>query len=417
MLRKFYRHWRNSYAGIPNTIWFLAAVSLVNRCGSMVIAFVTLYLTQSLHYTLPEAGYVMGCFGVGAMIGAFLGGKMTDKFGYYPVQLWSLVLNGIVLLLMMLVQDIWWMCATVFTLSFVSEAFRPANSVAISRYSEPASRTRSISLYRMAVNLGWTVAPVLGGLLITAFGWSSLFWADGLTCILAALLLRWRMPRSVPEPVHEAGAANSTPKPEVSPYRDRRYLWFLLLTLLNGMVFMQILWTVPVFFKEVYHWTEAQIGLATALNGFIVFTVEMPLIFRLEGRRSPLAWVRVGLILYALAYLMFVLPVAGIVAGMLFMIIISFGEIFVMPFSSNFVYARATAGSRQGQYMALYTMAYSISNILAPLYGTQMIAHLGYSALWSSLTVVIAVAWIGIWRMERPVMEEEKEVVLEVVEG
>ncbi len=415
MLRKFYHHWRNSYAGIPATIWFLSTVSLVNRCGSMVIAFVTLYLTQSLHYSIPDAGYVMGCFGLGAMIGAFMGGRLTDRLGYYPVQLWSLVLNGMMLLLMMLVRDFWWMCATVFTLSLVSEAFRPANSVAISRYSDPATRTRSISLYRMAVNLGWTIAPVLGGVLITAFGWPSLFWADGLTCILAALLLRWRMPRSLPEAVPETGAKKTAPTPMLSPYRDRRYLWFLLLTMLNGMVFMQIIWTVPVFFKETYHWTEAQIGLSTALNGLIVFLVEMPLVFRLEGRRSPLAWVRVGLLLYALAYLMFVLPIAGIVAGVLFMVIISFGEIFVMPFSSNFVFARATAGNRQGQYMALYTMAYSVSNIIAPLYGTQMIAHLGYTALWSSLAVVVAVVWVGIWRMERPVVEVVA--VLEVVEG
>ncbi|MEO6759257.1 MAG: MFS transporter [Saprospiraceae bacterium] len=411
MFRKFYTHWRSSYAGIPATIWFLSAVSLVNRCGSMVIAFVTLYLTQSLHFSIPDAGYVMGCFGVGAMCGAFLGGRLTDKWGYYPVQLWSLVLNGIALLLMMLVHDFWWMCCTVFLLSLVSEAFRPANSVAISKYSEPATRTRSISLYRMAVNLGWTVAPVLGGVLITAFGWPSLFWADGLTCILAALLLRWRMPSSLPEPAPEPGAEKAAPLVVLSPYRDRRYMWFLALTVLNGMVFMQIMWTVPVFFKETYHWTEAQIGLTTALNGLIVFMVEMPLIFRLEGRRSPLAWVRVGLILYALAYLMFLLPVAGIVAGVLFMIVISFGEIFVMPFSSNFVFSRATAGNRQGQYMALYTVAYSVANILAPLYGTQMIAHLGYPALWGSLAVVVAVVWLGVWRMERPAEAGEPAVL------
>ena len=413
MLRKFYTHWRNSYAGLPAAIWFLSFVSLVNRCGSMVIAFVTLYLTQSLQFSIPEAGYVMGCFGVGAMVGAYLGGRLTDKLGYYPVQLWSLVLNGVVLLLMVLVRDFWWICATVFTLSLVSEAFRPANSVAISRHSTPATRTRSISLYRMAVNLGWTVAPVFGGLLITGFGWPTLFWADGLTCILAAVLLRWRMPRSVPDTAPEAGAETVAPIAIVSPYRDRRYLWFLLLTMLNAVVFMQILWTVPVFFKEVYHWTEAQIGLATALNGFIVFAVEMPLIFRLEGRRPPLAWVRVGLVLYALAYLMFVLPVAALVAGLLFMIVISFGEIFVMPFSSNFVYERAT-GQRQGQYLALYTMAYSIANIIAPLYGTQMIARLGYSALWISLAVLVGVVWVGVWRMERPAAESP---ALEVAEG
>lgn len=399
MLRKIYTHWRNSYAGIPREIWFLSTVSLVNRCGSMVIAFMTLYLTQTLHFSIENAGYVMVFFGLGALLGAYLGGWLSDRVGYYPVQFWSLLLNGVALIGMMLVHDFWAMCGAVFALSLISEAFRPANSVAVARHSTPATRTRSISLYRMAVNLGWTVAPVVGGLLITAFGWSSVFWLDGLTCIFAALLLRWLMPNSLPDATEENDSKISVPVIQ-SPYRDRRYVWFLLLTVPNAIVFMQLLWTVPLFFKEVYHWTEAQIGLATALNGFIVFVVEMPLIFRLEGRRPALTWVRMGLVLYALAYLMFVLPIAGLVAGLLFMIAISMGEIFVMPFSSNFVYARAI-GQRQGQYMALYTMAYSISNIIAPFFGTQMIARLGYSALWTSLAVLAAVAWVGLWRMER----------------
>ena len=355
MLRKMYTHWRNSYAGIPREIWFLSTVSLVNRCGSVVIAFMTLYLTQTLHFSIAQAGYVMVFFGMGALVGAYLGGRLSDRLGYYPVQFWSLLLNGVALLLMMLFHSFWGMCGIVFALSLISEAFRPANSVAVARHSTPATRTRSISLYRMAVNLGWTVAPVGGGLLITAFGWNSVFWMDGLTCILAALMLRWLMPHSVDAPAAENDQPANAPVVQ-SAYRDRRYMWFLALTVLNAIVFMQLLWTVPIFFKEVYHWTEAQIGVATALNGLIVFVVEMPLIFRLEGRRPPLTWVRMGLVLYALAYLMFMLPIVGLVAGILFMVAISFGEIFVMPFSSNFVYGRAM-GQRQGQYMALYTMA------------------------------------------------------------
>ena len=401
MLRKMYTHWRNSYAGIPREIWFLSTVSLVNRCGSVVIAFMTLYLTQTLHFSIAQAGYVMVFFGMGALVGAYLGGRLSDRLGYYPVQFWSLLLNGVALLLMMLFHSFWGMCGIVFALSLISEAFRPANSVAVARHSTPATRTRSISLYRMAVNLGWTVAPVGGGLLITAFGWNSVFWLDGLTCILAAFMLRWLMPYSVDAPAAENDQPANAPVVQ-SAYRDRRYMWFLALTVLNAIVFMQLLWTVPIFFKEVYHWTEAQIGVATALNGLIVFVVEMPLIFRLEGRRPPLTWVRMGLVLYALAYLMFILPIVGLVAGILFMVAISFGEIFVMPFSSNFVYSRAM-GQRQGQYMALYTMAYSLANIIAPFFGTQMIARLGYSALWMSLAVLAAVAWIGVWRMERVV--------------
>lgn len=399
MLLRLYLHWRSSYLGIPRNIWFLAFVNLVNRMGGMVISFITIYLTQQLHFDIRQAGYVMGCFGVGAFAGAFLGGKLTDKIGYYQVQFWSLILNGLMLLLLMTVRDFWPMCGAVFTLSLVSELFRPANSVAIARYAEPETRTRSISLMRMAFNLGWTIAPALGGLL-AALGWNWLFWVDGLTCIMAALLLRRLLP---PKPAVETpidDLKEKTPLKEISAYRDRRFLAFVFLTAIGGMVFMQFMWTVPVFFKETYHWNEAQIGIMVALNGLIVFLVEMPLIFRIEGKRPGLQYVRLGLIMYAAAYLCFVTPMHPLSAALLFITIISMGEIFVMPFSSNFMYKRAGKGN-QGQYSALYTMSYSVANILAPLLGTQVIAAWGYHTLWYLLGVLSTLALGGFWWLER----------------
>ncbi len=400
MLFRFFTHWRDSYAGIPRKIWLLALVSLINRCGAMIIIFMTIYLTKHLHYDLRSAGYVLGFFGLGALGGAYLGGRLTDRFGYYPVQLWSLILNGIMLLLMMAVEDFWLMCATVFAMSLVSEIFRPANAVAIVRNSTLETRTRSVSLYRMAVNLGWTIAPALGGPLV-AFGWHWLFWADGLTCIAAAVLLRYLLPpktevvKAIAElPEKEVSPAN------LSPYRDRQFMWFAVLTVLNALVFMQFLWTVPIFFKEIYQWDEAAIGRISALNGFIVFAFEMPLIYRLEGRRPQLSFVRIGLILYALSYTMLLLPLAHVWVAVLFMVLISFGEMFVMPFSSNYVYSRM-GGQRQGAYTAIYTMTYSLANIIAPLFGTQMVAAYGFHALWYSLGILLVIASVGMWRLQK----------------
>lgn len=149
----------------------------------------------------------------------------------------------------------------------------------------------------MSVNLGWTVAPALGGLLV-GLGWHWLFIIDGITCILAAILL-WLLIAPKPAPPSDA-ADHPLKNPEkpakavVSPYRDKPFLVFILLTVLNALVFMQFIWTVPIFFKDGYHWDEHTIGLLAALNGLIVFLVEMPLIYRIEGRRSRLAYVRLG---------------------------------------------------------------------------------------------------------------------------
>lgn len=399
MLLRIYNQWINSYRGIPPAIWFLSLVSLINRCGSMVISFITLYLTQQLHFTIQQAGYVMVFFGAGAILGAYLGGRLTDRIGTKPVMFWSLVTNGIILILMLQVYNFWSVSAVVFFMSVSSEIFRPANSVSIRQNSRPEDRTRAISLYRMSVNLGFTVAPALGGLLAT-FGWGWLFWVDGLTCIGAALMLL-RLPDDKVPATAQPAATETVEKPEqTSPFRDRPFMWFILLTVVNAVIFMQILWTVPVYFKEVYVWTEAQIGLIMALNGFIVFVVEMPLIYRIDGTRLPVVFIRIGLVMYLLAYLSLVAPFAAIIAAVAYMVFISFGEIFVMPFSSNYVMGRSPEG-KLGQYLGVYTMAYSCSNILAPLLGTQIIAHWGFNTLWISAGLLSMVVWLGFRILEK----------------
>lgn len=399
MLLKLYTHWLSSYRGIPRVIWYISIVSLVNRCGAFVISFLSLYMTKKLGFPLESAGYVMTFFGIGALSGAFIGGKLTDKFGYYPIQFWSLVINGVVLLLMLLVRDIWWMGLAIFAMSFSSEVFRPANSVAMARHCEPETRTRSISLYRMAVNLGWTLAPALGGLLV-AVGWEWLFWVDGITCIVAAFTLLWLVPKKAEPTVHHEEKKDTAPASTViSPYRDRTFVYFSLLTMLGAMVFMQILWTIPLFWEKEYAWTEAQIGQMLALNGLIVFFTEMPMVHRLDSKAPALGYVRFGLILYALSFAACLMP-AGIAAALIFTILISFGEMFVMPFSSNFVFGRSE-GAKQGQYMALYTMSYSVANILAPFLGTQVIAHWGYNTLWTMVAALAMISFTGFWLLQK----------------
>ncbi|MDX1911056.1 MAG: MFS transporter [Saprospiraceae bacterium] len=398
MLYRLYTHWLESYRGIPRVIWYISIVSLVNRCGAFVISFLSIYMTKQLGFPLKEAGYVMTCFGVGALAGAFAGGKLTDRLGYHPIQFWSLLLNGIILLLMMMVRDIWVMGLAVLAMSFSSEVFRPANSVAMARHCEADTRTRSISLYRMAVNLGWTIAPALGGMLV-AIGWKWLFWIDGLTCMAAAFTLLWLVPEKAAPIVADTDENGVATPATLSPYRNRTFLLFTLLTMLGAMVFMQILWTIPLFWEQAYGWSEGAIGKMIALNGAIVFLVEMPLVHRLEGRNPPMQYVRFGLVLYALSYAACLLPY-GWSAALAFTIIISFGEIFVMPFSSNFVFGRSE-GAKQGQYMALYTMAWSVANILAPLWGTQVIAAWGYNALWSWAIAQSLITLAGFYWLER----------------
>jgi predicted MFS family arabinose efflux permease len=405
-----------SFSGIPRIIWLLSGVSLINRTGSMVICFLTIYLTQQLGFDLRSAGYVLVFYGVGTICGLYVGGWLTDKIGFRRVQMWALLLAGVSIIGTMYVREFWTMCAMTFLFAFFGDAFRPANQVAIRMNSDDATRTRAFSLMRIAVNLAITVALIGGGLLVR-LGWEWLFWVDGLTCFAAAILLFVFVKEKKGTPQYKAKKrgenAQNNDKPrekvlesaantvELSAYKDRDYLFFVFLTLIGATVFMQIIWTVPVFFKEMYHWNEAQIGIASSFNALIVMTVEMPLIFRIENRRSAMWFVRLGIVLYGVSYLAFFLPTHwAVLAVVLYMIPASLGEIFVMPFSTSWATKRAGT-ARQGQYMGLYGMAYSVSNVFAPFIGTQVIAAFGYSALWGLMAVMSAVAFFGFWYLEQ----------------
>jgi predicted MFS family arabinose efflux permease len=403
MIAKPINQFIKSFRGLPRAVWLLSAVSLINRSGAMVLCFMTLYLTQALNFNIKDAGFIMSCYGVGSIAGAYAGGYLTDRFGYYKVQIATLLGGGALLLVLRVMHDFWLLCFITFAWSLVSEAFRPANTVAIKQHSDEATRTRSMSLMRVAVNLAISMALIVGGLL-ASLGWSWLFWADALTCFGAALMLRFSLKEKNDPPQYNSKATGDRVQAIEgekegynSAYRDKDYLLFIFFTFLGATVFMQILWTVPAFFKMAYGWNEATIGIMSAVNGIAVMVIEMPLIFRIENRRAPMYFVRWGIALYGIAYLCFLLPKElAFLIGFLYMIIVSFGEIFVMPFSTSWATKRA-GEVKTGQYMALYSISYAVANVVAPMMGTQIIAAFGFSTLWIVSACIALMAWLGFY--------------------
>ena len=130
------RYYVNTYKGLSREIWLLAFVNLINRCGTMVGAFLMIYLTTQIGCTLTQAGSVIALFGIGAIFGSLSGGKLTDKIGFYKVQLGTLILGGLIFIILGQLKTYPSICICVFILGLVNEAFRPANSAAMAKYSD-----------------------------------------------------------------------------------------------------------------------------------------------------------------------------------------------------------------------------------------------------------------------------------------
>ena len=164
MFKSIINVYADSFSGLSRSVWLLSLIMLINRAGAMVLPFMTLYLTTDLGFTLTAAGWVMGAYGLGSILGAYAGGYLTDKFGYYHIQLYSLIISAFILLLLVFLKEYLAILAAVFCFALIAVKVRPAHSVVIAAYATPQHRTRSFSLMRFAINLGFSIVPAMGGI-------------------------------------------------------------------------------------------------------------------------------------------------------------------------------------------------------------------------------------------------------------
>lgn len=371
----------NTFRGLSKEVWWLALITLVNRAGTMVIPFLSLYLTTDLNFSLDDVAWIMTAFGFGSLVGSWIGGKLTDVIGYYKVMVTSLILSGILFFGMQYLETFSTVCIGIFVLMAVADMFRPAMFVALNAYSKPENKTRSITLIRLAINLGFSAGPAVGGLIITTMSYGALFWIDGLSCMLAGfLLLKVLHPKK-----SKTLDTEESPNP-LSAYTDKSFLIFLLAMVIFGIIFLQLLSTIPYFYKEGVGLNEFEIGLIMAMNGLLIFTFEMPLIKWFENKSyTKIGLMIFGLILICVSFLFLVInPWLGFI--IISMILLTFGEMIVFPFSNSFALDRAKRGLK-GQYMALYSIAFSISHIFAHNVGFHLIDRFGFNITWIIMSV------------------------------
>lgn len=395
MLQASLNLYRNAYSGLSKQMWWLALVIFINRSGTMVIPFLTVYLT-SKGYTIAQAGYTMACFGCGSILGGYIGGRLTDKFGHYYVQVVSLLLNGILFIVLGQMRTLPQFMVCIFVLSTLGESFRPANSAAIAAYSNETNRIRCYSLNRLAINVGFAIGPAIGGLL-ASINYQLLFWVDGITCIIASLFLYFLFAESRGNVVrknisHEKIKVNSA-------YKDCTFLFGMFCIFLVGLCFFQVFNMLTVYYKQQLHLRENVIGAVLAMNGLIIAFVEMVLVYKLENRRNAVVYMILGAFFIGLSFLMLNVSHAfGFV--LLQMIIVTIGEMLLFPFMNNFWVNRSNEHNR-GQYAAVYTMSFSAAIVLAPTFASQVATWMGFPILWIINFILCSFAAFGYFLLKK----------------
>jgi MFS family permease len=386
--------WRGLGA-LPKSIWIHFTATLVNRMGTMAIPFLVLYLTRELGFTPEHAGLMLGLYGVAALVVSPFLGRLADRVGHVRTMKVSLLTSGFVLLAYPLARTPGSVVAATIVLAITAEAFRPASMSVLTDLAPPHQRKAAFAVNRLAVNLGMSVGPAIGGILATV-DFPAIFRVDGATS-LAGFAVLALTGFSVSE--HRRG---STAPGEAEPAMSRpgwsnlALLGFLGCCIPVAMVFFQHEGALPLDLVRGLGLSPAFFGGLFTINTMMIVFLEVRLNLATahwtHRRSMALGGIFLAVGFGALAFSRTGWSVAGTV------VIWTVGEMILLPSMSNYV-ADLAPVDRRGEYMGLYSMAWGVAFGVGPWLGTLVLAHYGRVILWSGSFVVAALAAYAFTRL------------------
>lgn len=406
------------YLNLPRSVHILCLGSFINRAGTFVVIFLTLYLKTELGLGVTFATSTMGLFGVGAIAAALIGGQLADQIGRRTVMLTALFGGAVILVAFSFVTVPWLIMLMVLAFALVAEMYRPAASAMIADLTSPGQRPHAFGLMYVSVNLGFAVGAFVGGI-IAKYDFHWLFWGDALTSSIFGLLILAALRETLPshqtttpptglnddEPMTR-GQPTEPPLP-LDPGRgadahvpfltaarhiiaDGPFVVFCLGTFLTALVFMQALSTFPLHLEDL-GFTADDYGSIIALNGLLIVVFQLPLT-TLLGRFNRGSVMAAGAVCNAIGF-----GLIGLATTLwqfaLTIVVWTVGEIMMAPYGPAIVSDLAPTRLR-ARYMGVFTMSFSSALMFAAPLGGAVLGHpnLGGRCLWAAAFVIAMVA-------------------------
>lgn len=391
------------YLALPRAVHILCLGSFINRAGSFVIPFLTIYLRDQLDLGIEFATTAMGLCGVGAILGALIGGHLADRVGRRAVMLAALFVAPLFVIVLAYLKSGPAILACLLCFTLVADTYRPAASAMITDLVEPLRRPQAFGLMYVSINLGFALGPAIGGL-IADYSFRLVFFGDAATTLAYGMivLLLIRETRAEPHAARADAAARRPAAPEPgffealgSIVRDRVFMALCTGSLLIALVYMQAMSTFPLFLQGIGIGPAAY-GRIIATNGLLIVLLQIP-IAALVARwdrgwalvlAAVLTAIGFGLHGAASAPWQFALAVA----------VWTLGEVMQVPLL-NPIIAELAPPALRARYMGVLSMSLSGANMIGAPLGGLVLTRLGGYFLWpfcTALGLLAAIVYLTI---------------------
>lgn len=379
---------------MPRQAWILFVGTFVNRLGTFVLPFFTLYLT-SHGYTSPQAGVAIAFYGLGGLTAQAGGGLLTDRIGRRNTIAIAMLSAAFLTLALWRATSLAQIYPLMFALAATAELQRPAAGALIADLVPSDQRVTAFTLYRLFINVGWASGLALGGFLAER-SFSLLFVGDAATSATFGIISLVALPHGTRTARHEERHLETARR---SIATDHGFLLFLSAVLITGAVYSQNVSTLPLYIRASGYGPKTY-GVLQSLNGIIIVLFELPVIAWTQ-RHARLSMVALGELLIGLAFtsLVFARSIPALTA---MIVVWTVGEMIESPMASAIAADRAPEHAR-GRYQSAFGSMYGIAWMLGPIVGTTIYAR-SPDALWVGCGLAgVAAASFALAAGRRPV--------------
>lgn len=374
-----------SLKNLPKGMWVLFFTTLINRSGSMFLTFLVIYLSKYKNIPVEEAAISLFVYGIAALFTSPIIGRISDRTGKIIILELSLFSTGVLMLFYPFIDSFYLILVLTFIVSVVNEAFRPAILALISEMVTPEQRKPAFALNRLAINLGLSVGPVLGGFLM-AVNYDLIFYIESVTCIGAFAFLFYSRKYLKQYDIVYSKEKSETNKGNSKSagisrfkFHDGVLFYFLISIMPVSLVVFQQLGTYSVYVVEKLNHPEYIFGFLALINTTLIIFLEVPVnswMYKVSDKRQLI----IGAFLTAIGFGLTAFSPNLYFIG--FTIVIwTFGEMIFFPSSANYV-AAISPKERRGEYMGLYQVTFNLSFSLGPFLGTLTLEKYGPYVLW-----------------------------------
>ena len=389
------------YHDYPRQYWLMiTGIVLSTAGGSMIWPFLIIYASSKLNMPLSTVAALISINAGTGLISSLIAGTLADKVGRKVVMNFSLTVNGIAYFLLMHAETYPHFVLLMMLVGLSNPLYQVGADAMLADMIPSEKRTDAFAINRIANNAAFAMGPAIGGFLATR-SYDLAFYAAGIGFLSYSVLLFFLAKETLVV----------APKTESSPtgiqeifysysrvFHDKGFVVFVFAVSI-GLIAPTMLWILmPIYAKTNFGIRESLYGWIPTTNALMCVFVQYP-VTSITRRYRTLPVLAVGMLIYALG--------AGSVALMtsfwgfwLSMVVLTFGELTLVPIASKYVADLAPADLR-GRYMSIHWLGWGLARTLAPIIGGFLNDNITPQAIWIGGLLIGLTSTLGLVLLSR----------------